>query len=503
MEIINVNKASLPEQVDINTKNIELLAEKIKDVYVANITINNNATTVSALNIKNWVEGTNEGFVLDNTGKLFKIVAVSDNTIYIEYWATLVEGPQGPIGPQGPQGQDGAGVQDISRINLQVGEANVIYDTEDGITVLGQGNILTDTGAQINPETEMNVPLIAGNGLTMDATEDGQHVDIHLSAETQNTLARALKTPVAIPTETEIVGIATNGSQVLIPKTELIQSNTNLLINGDFRVNQRNFTSLNQSTTATGIYTVDRWRMYSGHANYTTSLNNDGTITINNTGASKVAFTQYIDENNWKSLLGKTITISLMIDGYLISATGNVPAIHENVKEIIATTTLNNSSSYIELERSASGKYIINVWISNGESHTIKYVKLEIGSVATAFSPRPYAEELAMCQRYYQLLDGASLGMVSPRTANQIRTVVQFKTEMRTAPTVTQIATLSMYDLSASSTFYQTQINLQSSTYTTTKSAMLAFDSFNNLVLGHVGYITISDNVVTLDSEIY
>ena len=33
----------------------------------------------------------------------------------------------------------------------------------------------------------------------------------------------------------------------------------------------------------------------------------------------------------------------------------------------------------------------------------IEYVKLEMGELATPLSPRPYAEELAMCQRYYQV----------------------------------------------------------------------------------------------------
>jgi hypothetical protein len=40
------------------------------------------------------------------------------------------------------------------------------------------------------------------------------------------------------------------------------------------------------------------------------------------------------------------------------------------------------------------------IGIPNGS--ILNWVKLELGSTATAFSPRPYAEELAMCQRYFQ-----------------------------------------------------------------------------------------------------
>ena len=57
------------------------------------------------------------------------------------------------------------------------------------------------------------------------------------------------------------------------------------------------------------------------------------------------------------------------------------------------TITLPNSLNSLELQ-------IIK---SSGELNCeIEYVKVEIGSIATAYSPRPYAEELAMCQRYYQ-----------------------------------------------------------------------------------------------------
>ena len=44
-------------------------------------------------------------------------------------------------------------------------------------------------------------------------------------------------------------------------------------------------------------------------------------------------------------------------------------------------------------------EFTINVL--DGYSIILKYAKLELGSVATPYSPRPYGEELALCQRYY------------------------------------------------------------------------------------------------------
>ena len=41
-----------------------------------------------------------------------------------------------------------------------------------------------------------------------------------------------------------------------------------------------------------------------------------------------------------------------------------------------------------------------NIMIPNGADFTVKWVKLEVGSIATPLVPRPYAEELMLCKRY-------------------------------------------------------------------------------------------------------
>ena len=107
MEIINIEKASMPEQVDANTKNIEKLASYIKDAFNSKINLTEDATTISISNIKNWVQNTTNGFIIDPNGNIFNIVAVSDDTIYIDYWCTI-KGVQGEQGPQGEQGLTGA-----------------------------------------------------------------------------------------------------------------------------------------------------------------------------------------------------------------------------------------------------------------------------------------------------------------------------------------------------------------------------------------------------------
>jgi len=60
-------------------------------------------------------------------------------------------------------------------------------------------------------------------------------------------------------------------------------------------------------------------------------------------------------------------------------------------------------------------------------------VQMEVGDTATPFEHRPYAEELQLCKRYYQLVESAS-GMSANTTVAQFN--VPFSVEMRSAPTV-------------------------------------------------------------------
>lgn len=222
MEITNNNYNTMPEQVQENKDNIKVLAEHIKEAYNATTTLPQSATTIDASMVRDWVAGTTTGFILDQAGKLFKIVAVSDNTIYIQWWASLPQGAtgatgaRGETGAKGDKGDAGVGFNNTTDINLVVGEpTSVTYDTDDGITITSQGGIQAD-GQTFSPNVEQKMPLVVGTGLTMDVTEDGKHVDIHLSAETQQTLSRSLKTPMSTPSATEIVAVDNTGAQTML-----------------------------------------------------------------------------------------------------------------------------------------------------------------------------------------------------------------------------------------------------------------------------------------------
>jgi len=64
------------------------------------------------------------------------------------------------------------------------------------------------------------------------------------------------------------------------------------------------------------------------------------------------------------------------------------------------TSTLNTWQSTAGLLHTSTNQ--TNFWASNTNYFFIKNVQLEVGSVATQFEYRPFSEELALCQRYYE-----------------------------------------------------------------------------------------------------
>ena len=66
----------------------------------------------------------------------------------------------------------------------------------------------------------------------------------------------------------------------------------------------------------------------------------------------------------------------------------------------------------------------------------IANVQLEVGDVATPFEHRPYGQELALCQRYYQQGTATYLGPV-PQPASAFGVVLQYAVQFRAVPSVT------------------------------------------------------------------
>lgn len=157
-------------------------------------------------------------------------------------------------------------------------------------------------------------------------------------------------------------------------------SNPNLLINGDFQVWQRG-----ESFTFNGDnarhYTADRWGVY--YANLTINKVADGLQMIGN---------DYIFQALENPLeIGEVYTVSYSKNGVITST------------QIIGgefATDFTDGVRYTPI----SSNYYHSILIMLESGDVLNWVKLEKGSIATPFVHRPYVEELAMCQRFYQRL---------------------------------------------------------------------------------------------------
>lgn len=247
----------------------------------------------------------------------------------------------------------------------------------------------------------------------------------------------------------------------------------NLIINGDFQVNQYPDIDTAPVNAGANVYNIDRIKnKASGYSKTTQRLLNQvvNGKTVNtlkliagDTQTYAIGQSQFI-ENLHKE---ETLTFSAWVRS-------NIPyariRIKDDTSSLLSTThsgsdgwekltvTMTISSSTSTLECS---HYIIsdtngNVPITNGDYIESTMWQLEEGLVATPFEQRPYGLELSLCQRYYRSsYDINNYGndgcLWSPRithNSNEVVQPVQFGTAMRVIPTVT-LRNTSLYDNTA------------------------------------------------------
>ena len=220
----------------------------------------------------------------------------------------------------------------------------------------------------------------------------------------------------------------------------------NAIINGDFRINQRAFTS-----TTGSVYGFDRW----------ISLNSNGTTTYSTqtftpgnaiSGYEPTNFARLVTSGQTTSgaysilqqriedvrtFAGQTITVSfwakagsgtptVAIEMEQVFGSGGSPStsVPATATKITLSTSWARYTATITVP-SISGKTIgttantsylqLNIWISSGSAYTPRTtmgiqsntfdfwgVQVERGTIATPFEQRPIGTELALCQRYFE-----------------------------------------------------------------------------------------------------
>lgn len=168
-------------------------------------------------------------------------------------------------------------------------------------------------------------------------------------------------------------------------------SNPNLLINPNFKINQRVVTG---TFSNVGEYFVDRWILESGSV----TVNDDSTITIDGT------ITQFCEvDKNCEDFIG--------------SVSNSV----SSVKVIKITSPETGFTGIVQLEITA-------------ENTTISWAKLECGNVATSFIPPNITTEQLKCQRYYLGLNKYIRYPMTRRATNDIDFIIPTNAMFRATP---------------------------------------------------------------------
>ena len=212
-------------------------------------------------------------------------------------------------------------------------------------------------------------------------------------------------------------------------------SNPNMLINGNFTnaVNQRG----KSEYTISGQYTIDRWKLIS---NGKVSISSDG-LAVDAAGSSVgYIYIVQILENNITE--GTKVTLSWCDENGIYSAMGEVPTKPSEGASFFATAYGNGDSSNTYMRCSLSYINNMSVEIVCSANNIIKWVKLEYGETATPFVPRLYAEELALCQRYYfnaNIYPQLTPYVMWARGTTELYGNIVFPVSMRIVPKLTNI----------------------------------------------------------------
>jgi hypothetical protein len=255
----------------------------------------------------------------------------------------------------------------------------------------------------------------------------------------------------------------------------------NRIINGDFRIDQRN-AGASVTPTAQGVLGVDRWFLGLSAASKYSVQQNAGSVTppagftnymgITSLAATTVGSTDYyyveqkIEGFNtsdlaWGSANAKTVTLSFWVRSSLTGQFGGRLTNSDESRSYPIAYTINSANTWeqktITITGDTTGTWLTtngiglkvtfsigmgstycgtaNVWAgtvygsstgstnlvsTNGATFYITGVQLEVGSSATPFERRLYNQELANCQRYWTALGMASTTNTFPSISGTI-----------------------------------------------------------------------------------
>ena len=206
----------------------------------------------------------------------------------------------------------------------------------------------------------------------------------------------------------------------------------NKIINGDFKVNQKAFTS--PQTLVTGVpstgagYGHDMWRGGSSGCTYSFTNANLGLSSVATiTAGSLITAVESVNIDATTYVLSWTSTAVARIGVNGASPSGNFAA-----SPIYITTAVIGAQVSVEFAMSGSlgGSTIVNTGTG-----TLSLVQMEEGVYKTTFERKLYSQVLAECQRYLPLWSGNYIGTGQAATSSACYIILQNPVPVRTPVT--------------------------------------------------------------------
>ena len=172
----------------------------------------------------------------------------------------------------------------------------------------------------------------------------------------------------------------------------------------------------------------------------------DNGITFSASGGTAYLFQDIV--NGFELYKGRRITFSVMINGTLYTSSGTVPTALGSGTLAVCTSINIAGGSAINVWLPTSGHIRVQVGVQDGYSYNIHYIKVEFGDIATECYPKPYDEELAICERYYQEISFTTNSQIAGGISNgsTCYAVLQHKGNMRANPKVTFTTPYNLYN---------------------------------------------------------
>ncbi|WP_420407922.1 DUF2793 domain-containing protein [Hoeflea sp.] len=220
---------------------------------------------------------------------------------------------------------------------------------------------------------------------------------------------------------------------VLLPQTPMSAIHPNLLINGDFRINQRGFAG---GVLADGAYGYDRWKAVDGPADVTLS---GYAVTLDSGTLAQIVEPSTAGTD---SLAGTILTVS-------VESPSADLAVSAGSSSATIPAGAGRQSATLTTDAGDTGNLMLKISAAGAGSISFGRVKLEAAPSPSQWSARPFPQELSLCQRYFQTTvpygqnpatyapgagNGSIYAIASPSGGSV--TVVRLAVPMRAVPTV-------------------------------------------------------------------